>query len=341
LEGDLTGTQYSISLKARSDVALSEKILGRKIPPVKIRVSIFIKRPPGGPLPPHYAEKLREWAKKYALPNAPPMPDPQNYEEWSRWANSYQNRPSYVIKADPVKDPEAFRKEAQEWRRMNRESERPQLSDLDAEFRKQGLPVRGEILLASTVFDTEEKEKLLTATLEGTDPEALSGDELVLAIDQIDQIEGYPCVSTDSEGSVYIDIPETLLTETKIDAANRAYVITGTLVTKGGAPVANKEVLFLPVDASGNGLTTFGPPTVGGAMYMTNPRTNTNAQGRFTLRVAASFFQQSADPSSGRVQLVEPMGSGRLRHVGKGIAVKLTDKNATRIELGRVTVSLQ
>jgi len=340
LEGDLTGTQYSISLIARSDVPLSEKIPASGIPAGKIRVTILLKRAPSGPLPPHYAEKLREWAKKYAVPNAPPMPDPQNFEEWSRWANSYQNRPSPVIKADPVKDPEGFRKEMQEWQRMSRESERPQLSDLDAEFRKQGLPVRGEILLASTVFDfdTEGKEKLLTATLEGPDPEFLAGDVLVLSVEQL---EGYSCVGADSEGSVYIDIPESSFTENRMDAASRVYVITGTLVTKAGAPLANQEVLFLPVDASGNGLTTFGPPTSGGTMFMTNPRTKTNAQGRFTLRVAASDFQRSADPTTGRVQPVESMGSGRLRHVGKGIDVKLTDKIAERIELGRVVVAPQ
>lgn len=336
LEGDLTGTQYTISLKARSEVSDSS-VPDNQVPPGKILASLLIKRPGKGPLPAHYLEKYREWAKTHVEPDAPPMPDPQD-SGFYMWSMRHIKRPSPIVKADPVKDPEGFRKEMDERSRMAREAEPPNLSALDSEFRKQGLPVRGEILLARTTFDTQPKERPLTATLEGPDPETLPGDELVLSVEHV---EGYSCVSTESDGSVYVDIPATPLTENSTDTANRVYVITGTLVTKAGAPVAAKEVLFLPVDAEGNGLTTFGPPSAGGRMHMTNPRAKTNAQGRFTLRVAARFFQDSADPTSGRVQPVEPMGGGRLRHLGKGIDVKLKEQSADRIDLGRVIVSLR
>ena len=69
---------------------------------------------------------------------------------------------------------------------------------------------------------------------------------------------------------------------------------------------------------------------------MTNPSAKTNAQGRFVLRVAASFFAQSADPATGRVQPVEAMGAGRLRHVGKGVDVKLASAVNKQINVGRV-----
>jgi len=354
LEGDLKGTQYAISLKASTDeVAYRRTVTAaskKQVHSAKIRASILVRRhtdsslPPGdrrmfsgdglserrveGPLPPYHVEKLREWAKANVREDAPPQPDPADYQRWRDWVFRNIKRPDSG-KADPSKpsgSPQSF------------SFVMPSLEELDDEARKQGLQARGEVLLASAVFETQAREKLLTAKFQGPDSELLPGDELIF---WVDQLEGYSCVFSDSEGFVYIDIPETPLAENKLDAANRAYVITGTLVTKDGAPVANKEVLFLPVDASGNGLTTFGPPTAGGTMFMTNPRTKTNAQGRFTLRVAASFFQQSADPTSGRVQPVESMGSGRLRHVGKGVAVKLTDSNATRIDLGRVTVAFQ
>ncbi|MCI0657586.1 MAG: hypothetical protein L0170_11025, partial [Acidobacteria bacterium] len=308
LEGDLTGTQYTISLKARSDLPrrkFDESIREDDIPPGKIRASILLRRQPSEsePPPPHYVEKLREWGEKNSEAGAPPQPDPADYQRWRQWALSYRARPAEE-KMDFSKLSEAERMEAMaKLAQSSLQTWPPTLESLDSEFRKHGLPVRGEILLASAAFNTKGKQGLFTAMLEGPDPEALPGDRLVLSVSQV---EGYSCVATDSEGFVYIDIPGTVLTDNDLDAANRVYLITGTLVTKAGAPVAGKEVLFLPVDAEGNGLTTFGPPSAGGTMRMTNPRAKTNAQGRFTLRVAASFFQQSADPDTGRVQPVEP-----------------------------------
>lgn len=343
LEGDLTGTQYTISLKARSDLPrrrFDQSIREEEIPPGKIRASILLRRQPSAsePLPPHYVEKLREWGEKNAEAGAPPQPDPADYKKWHQWALSYGARPAEE-RVDMSKLPEAERMEASvKLANASLQTWPPTLESLDSAFRKQGLPARGEILLASAAFDTKGKQSLFTATLGGPDPEALPGDRLVLSVSQV---EGYSCVATDSEGFVYIDIPSTTLTDSDLDAANRVYIITGTLVAKGGAPVAGKEVLFLPVDAEGNGLTTFGPPTAGGTMHMTNPRTKTNAQGRFTLRVAASFFNQSADPEMGRIQPVEPMGGGRLRHLGKGVDVRLTDKGAEQVNLGRVVVGLR
>jgi hypothetical protein len=318
LEGDLNGTAYAVSLRARSQMArppIEGKVRESDIPPGKIRVSLWIKRETVKPLPSHYVERLNEWAKKYVSADAPPAPDPSDYDQWRLWASIHRDR----FKRGPSTN-------------LLEGMEPPRLGQLDEEFRRQGLPVRGETLLASVVFDTQAREKLLRTTVEGPDPDAQAGDNLILSVEQL---EGYSCVFADADGSVYVDLPKTPLTENEADAAHRVYVISGTLLNPAGEPLAGKEVLFLPVDAEGRGLTVFDAPST----VMANPSARTNAEGRFTLRVAARFFRQSAEPGTGRVQMVEPMGPGRLRDVGKGIPVKVGPPGETRINLGRVVVA--
>jgi hypothetical protein len=198
----------------------------------------------------------------------------------------------------------------------------------------------GETLLGSTTFDVTDSfpGTLKTATFEAPSHDAASQDVLILRLQQrvVGATEEAACIAPDPFGSVYLDAPKTQTTYNADDEANRVYVLSGILTTRAGRPVANRSLMFFPVSASGTSLTVSGPPNQFGVLRRQNPTITTDSRGRFNMRVAARFFQQSADPSVGRLQVVD--GS---RVVSGAIPVKIADPDVSQVNLGKIWVVLK
>lgn len=199
--------------------------------------------------------------------------------------------------------------------------------DLPGKMRASLVLVRGRTLvpLAATTLPTQSIPDVFTATLTAPGVSAQPGDVLGLFVENM---EGIGCVSTEPTSSAFVDIPSAPLAETSADAINRIYSVTGTLVSKTGRPLARKTLILSPAI----GVTTYDP-----SGYMTNPTTETDAKGGFSLRVAAKFFTRTGDVMQAWLQIGEEIPRG-FDLVGQPISVRAADYRATQIGLGKVVI---
>ena len=118
--------------------------------------------------------------------------------------------------------------------------------------------------------------------------------------------------------------------------ASDAFELTGVMADAKG-PLAGRVVTVSPLDSKGNPLRIRGlsGATAGQGL---NPRTTTDAAGRFTLQVPRSLFRGYRDGEAG-VGASEDLGGGRFSIAHETAIVKL-DTKQSKVDLGRVTLQL-
>lgn len=109
--------------------------------------------------------------------------------------------------------------------------------------------------------------------------------------------------------------------------------LTGVLADAKG-PLANKIVRVGPTDAQGNMLAIRGLGASSG--QGTDPQATTDAQGRFTVAVARSFFRNQADDAIG-LRASTDIGAGRMS-TSHAPAVVRFDSRKDKVDLGRVVL---
>ena len=119
----------------------------------------------------------------------------------------------------------------------------------------------------------------------------------------------------------------------KKDAPPATLEISGVLADAKG-PLANKIVRVGPTDAQGNMLAIRGLGASSG--QGTDPQATTDAQGRFTVAVARSFFRNQADDAIGLRASTE-IGAGRMS-TSHAPAVVRFDSRKDKVDLGRVVL---
>lgn len=186
-----------------------------------------------------------------------------------------------------------------------------------------------ENLVASTTFTAGPKSEIKKVVLTGTDPDAAAGDKLIFRTQWVD---GQSCVSTDTDGNSFIEIPETPITENEYDLPNKSFLLTGTVVNKRGLPMAGKTILVSPVNQNGEALTVFDVSSP----KMLNPTAKSDAKGQFTVKVYQGLFMRGGNSSEGKVEIVEDIGGGSVRKIGEGVKFKPV-AGQPKIEVGKIT----
>ena len=123
------------------------------------------------------------------------------------------------------------------------------------------------------------------------------------------------------------------LAQKKDAAAPPTIEVTGVLADAKG-PLANKIVRVGPLDAQGNILAIRGLGASSG--QGTDPQATSDAQGRFSIVVARSFFRNQAGDSIG-VRVSTDIGGGRMSTAHK-VAVARFDSRLQKVELGRLVL---
>jgi hypothetical protein len=122
------------------------------------------------------------------------------------------------------------------------------------------------------------------------------------------------------------------LAQKKAPAPSPTFEITGTLADAHG-PLGNKIVRVGPVDAQGNMLAirNLGTGSAGADGMVTS-----DAQGRFSITVARSFFRNSAGDSLG-LRVSTDMGGGRMSTAHETAIVRI-DSTKDKVDAGRVVL---
>ena len=123
------------------------------------------------------------------------------------------------------------------------------------------------------------------------------------------------------------------LAQKKDPAPSPTIEVTGVLADAKG-PLANKIVRVGPLDAQGNMLAIRGLGASSG--QGTDPQATSDAQGRFSIVVARSFFRNQADDSIG-IRVSTDIGGGRMSTAHK-IAVARFDSRLQKADVGRVVL---
>ena len=109
--------------------------------------------------------------------------------------------------------------------------------------------------------------------------------------------------------------------------------VTGSLADARG-PLANMIVRVGPTDAQGNMLAIRG---LGASSAQgTDPQATTDAQGRFSVTVARSFFRNQPDDAIG-LRASTDMGGGRMS-TSHAPAVVRFDSSKDKVDVGRVVL---
>ena len=118
----------------------------------------------------------------------------------------------------------------------------------------------------------------------------------------------------------------------KEPAPKPTFEVTGILLDAQG-PLANKIVRVGPLDAQGNMLAirNLGTGSAGAEGVVTS-----DAQGRFSITVARSFFGNRPDDALG-VRVSTDMGGGRMSTAHATAAVKI-DSTKDKADVGRVVL---
>ncbi len=119
----------------------------------------------------------------------------------------------------------------------------------------------------------------------------------------------------------------------KKDATAPMLEISGVLADANG-PLAGKVVRVGPLDANGNMLMI--RSLAGSSGPGTNPQATTDAQGRFSVTVARSFFRGSSDGGLGLAAYTD-LGGGRMSTSHENAVVKL-DTKKDKVDVGRVVL---
>jgi hypothetical protein len=92
--------------------------------------------------------------------------------------------------------------------------------------------------------------------------------------------------------------------------------------------------MFSPLDAQGKALTTYGPPTQDGRMFIDNPRPATDARGQFRLRLNRGFFGRgAANELSAEAVVIDDCGDAEIRPLGNPVRFTVSaEKNETVVE---------
>jgi hypothetical protein len=118
----------------------------------------------------------------------------------------------------------------------------------------------------------------------------------------------------------------------KEPAPQPTFEVTGVLADAKG-PLANKIVRVGPLDAQGNMLAI---RNLGSGSAGTEGHSTSDAQGRFTVTVARSFFRNSPDDSIG-LRVSTDVGGGRMSTAHETAVVRI-DSTRDKVDAGRVVL---
>jgi hypothetical protein len=191
-----------------------------------------------------------------------------------------------------------------------------------------------ETILASATFVTTTEEKRHVAVVQGPDPTTKNGDALLVRVKWLEGDNDVYAMGPPRDS--WVEVPQTAIALSPVDESNVAWSVSGEVRDGGGRPVPGVRVMFSPLDAQGKALTTYGPPTQDGRMFINNPRPATDAQGKFRLRLNRGFFGRGAQLSAEAV-VVDDCGDLDIRPLGNPLRFTVTaDKDA--VHLGNLTV---
>jgi hypothetical protein len=132
--------------------------------------------------------------------------------------------------------------------------------------------------------------------------------------------------------AMLIAVASVAVAQKKEPAPKPTFEVTGVIADASG-PLANKIVRVGPLDAKGNmlGIRNLGTGSAGADGMVTS-----DAQGRFSITVARSFFGNKPDDSLG-LRVSTDVGGGRMSTAHETAVVRI-DSTKDKVDAGRVVL---
>lgn len=313
LEGPLEGDRFTVSVYTHGYMYDS--------PPGRMRVTLVHARGiyQNVSLQPTSSQpEIDRFVRERIRPDAPPPPSPKDKQAFLDWAVANRKETGNHLTVPHLVTQQEM---TAYWRDM-----RPyEPSPGDGPKLALGESVVGTTTLNVTSIPQVQSVEFHSAVA------AQAGDLLRLETRDLDTTS---CVGGDPEGRAFVELPQTQITETKEDAANRVYEVRGVLTSAAGAPLANRLLMFSHAPGVATYAIVMGQPGP-----ISNPRATTDARGGFSFRLAASRFGEAGAGLVGYLQVAEPMGRD-YRLIGEPIKVSLPDRKQPRLDLGRVVAKI-